>query len=258
MRSTDDILNQAGTEVRSSIMGLRPPLLQPVTRFARRGWVAFGVAFAAVVLLFGIMPLFGGGEDPDTAGSVVTPSIAPSTSIVVVDPTTTMVYPTTTGIEPENPGVECSATGVEAPQLASGLAAIVEDKATAIIEASTSCQLEELAGLADEQFTTSFGGGGMDLLLEWEDQGEGKLDILVKLFGTQWAKQDYDEGPAYYYWPAAFARDSWDEITDEEMADLLTVYTEGELDEIAAFGSYAGWRIGIDEDGNWRFFVAGD
>jgi len=38
----------------------------------------------------------------------------------------------------------------------------------------------------------------------------------------------------------------------------LGIYTEGELDEIAKFGSYAGWRIGIDENGEWLFFIAGD
>jgi hypothetical protein len=250
VRDIDETLEQAAAEVRRSTMSLRPIVL-PGQRFAHRGWVVFGIAFAAAVLLFGILPLLGGGEGPDTAGTAgTTTSIATSTSNVAVDPTTTVTGP--------SPVLECSATGVEAPQPAPGLPAVVEDKANAIIEAATSCQLDELAGLAADQFTTSFGGGGMDLLLEWEDSGEGKLDILVELLGTQWARQDYDEGPSYYYWPAAFARDSWDEITDEEMADLLQIYTQDELDQIATFGSYAGWRVGIDEAGNWRFFVAGD
>jgi hypothetical protein len=30
------------------------------------------------------------------------------------------------------------------------------------------------------------------------------------------------------------------------------------LDELSGFGSYAGWRTGIDSDGNWAWFIAGD
>jgi hypothetical protein len=100
---------------------------------------------------------------------------------------------------------------------------------------------------------------------EWESTGEGKLGILLKVLGTGNAVQTFDEEAAealgsetLYVWPAAFARDTWDEITDEEMADLLTLYTQEELDEIAGFGSYAGWRTGITAEGDWVFFVAGD
>jgi hypothetical protein len=75
--------------------------------------------------------------------------------------------------------------------------------------------------------------------------------------GTPFATQEI-EGDTWYVWPSAFVYDTWDDIPDEDLEALLTVYTQEELDQIAAFGSYAGWRIGITEDGDWRFFVAGD
>jgi hypothetical protein len=52
--------------------------------------------------------------------------------------------------------------------------------------------------------------------------------------------------------------ESWADIPEELRLELLMIYTEEELDQIAGFGSYAGWRTGIDELGNWLYFVAGD
>lgn len=40
--------------------------------------------------------------------------------------------------------------------------------------------------------------------------------------------------------------------------DLAQESFQEELDQYAEFGSYALWRIGITEDGEWKFFVAGD
>ncbi len=59
-------------------------------------------------------------------------------------------------------------------------------------------------------------------------------------------------------WPSAFAYDSWEEIPSADLEALRTIYTDEELDQIATFGAYAGWRVGITEEGVWRFFVAGD
>jgi hypothetical protein len=66
------------------------------------------------------------------------------------------------------------------------------------------------------------------------------------------------DGPDIYVWPAAFTYESWDDIPDQYREELYEIFGEGELDQIAGFGSYVGWRVGIDEQGNWLYFVAGD
>jgi hypothetical protein len=214
------------------------------------GWLAFAAAFGLVVLAIGLLPsLLGSGEDgpiatTDTTAPVVTPSTITGTTV---------------------PSVDCSATAVEAPPTQEGLPEAVADVRDQIIAAALACDHDALVALAGDRFTTSFGGGGSEMFEEWESTGEGKLGILLKVLGTGNAVQTFDEEAAealgsetLYVWPAAFARDTWDEITDEEMADLLTLYTQEELDEIAGFGSYAGWRTGITAEGDWVFFVAGD
>jgi hypothetical protein len=42
------------------------------------------------------------------------------------------------------------------------------------------------------------------------------------------------------------------------MEALRSIYTEEELEMSAEFGSYALWRIGITETGEWRSLIAGD
>jgi hypothetical protein len=78
------------------------------------------------------------------------------------------------------------------------------------------------------------------------------------LFDTPFATQDFENLPRYYVWPSAFIYDTWEEIPPADLDVLSEIYSREELDQIATFGSYAGWRIGIAEDGAWRFFVAGD
>jgi hypothetical protein len=112
--------------------------------------------------------------------------------------------------------------------------------------------------LATDGFNTSFGGGGFDNLAIWEEEGEGKLGLLVEILDLTHATIEAPEGKDIYVWPAAFAYESWDAIPDDLLDELHQVYTQEELDQIAGLGSYGGWRTGIDEDGAWLFFVAGD
>jgi hypothetical protein len=57
-----------------------------------------------------------------------------------------------------------------------------------------------------------------------------------------------------YVWPFAYNRDIAS-LTDEEREILAPVLdTEG----WTQYGDYLGWRAGIEADGTWVFFVAGD
>jgi hypothetical protein len=246
-------LENASEEVRQTTRSATPPMRGQASRPRLPGWVVFGSTFGAV-LLIGLVTLQLGGDGSEPAGTslpVATPTTAPSPTTLPTDVTT--------------PISQCSSTGVDRPGDVDGLSRQAADIRAGVIDAAVACDFGTLVGLAVDGFTTDFGGGGSEAFEEWEVQGEGKLGILLKLFATDYAVQTFEGDAAealgsttLYVWPAAFARDSWDQITDEEMADLLTLYTPEELDEIAGFGSYAGWRTGITAEGDWVFFVAGD
>ena len=246
-------LDNASEEVRQATRSATPPERGQTSRPRLPGWTVFVTAFGAV-LLIGLLPLlFGedGLEPADTSIPLATPTTTPTP--------TTIPYDATTSIS------QCSSTGADQPGDVEGLSRQAADIRAGIIDAAVACDLPTLVGLTADGFTTSFGGGGVEAFEEWEVRGEGKLGILLRLLATDYAVQTFEGDAAenlgsdtLYVWPAAFARDSWDEITEEEMADLLTIHTQEELDQIAGFGSYAGWRTGITAEGDWVFFVAGD
>lgn len=243
MSDLETRLNQASEETRQAARQAVPQPI-PAARPARPGWLILAAAFTAVLVVFALVPLLMGPEPDQVGGSLPVP-------------TTVGSAPTTTG--PADP-VACSSTGVPQPELDPDLPAAVSAKAHAIIRFASMCSIDGLAGVAAPGFVTSFGGGGIDNLARWEEEGYGEMDTLIRLFGTSHAVTELEDGPDIYVWPAAFAYDRWEDIPPEYLTELmeLGVYTEGELDEIAKFGSYAGWRVGIDEYGNWLFFVAGD
>ena len=148
---------------------------------------------------------------------------------------------------------------MELPPEQEGLPDQVADTRLAIAEAAIACDYVALESLAGPDFSSSFGGGGSESFRQWEEDGTYPATaLLVQLLGAPYAYEDYDGLPRHYYWPSAFVYDSWDEIPPEDMAALEEIYTQEELDQAAEFGSYALWRIGITEAGEWRFFIAGD
>jgi hypothetical protein len=167
--------------------------------------------------------------------------------------------PATTVPATAAPIADCSAAGMSLPPDQEGLPPAVAQARLAIAAAAIACDYEALEALASPDFSTSFGGGGFEMIPQWEEEGTYPATaLIVELLGTPYAFEDYDGLPRHYYWPSAFVYDSWDEISPADMEALLTVYTQEELDQAAEFGSYALWRIGITETGEWRFFIAGD
>lgn len=156
------------------------------------------------------------------------------------------------------PAASCSAQGAPIPEPAPGLPDAVADIRDDIASAASNCDLATLEAIGGDRLRTSFGGGGVENLRLWEEEGNGQLDTLVHILAMSHGVVEFDDGDTIYVWPAAFSHDSWDDISDDELAELNAIYTAQELDQLAGFGSYAGWRIGIDQEGNWLFFVAGD
>ncbi len=257
MKHADDVerrLHQAADETRvAARRSVRPPLATP-ERSRPVGWMVFAGVFALVVLAIGILPML--TRSPEPGQVTQTPATAP---------TTTSIAGTATITEESEP-VACSASGIEVPLQQEGLPEDVADTRSSIIAAATSCYIDELGRLAgvganprqETELVTSFGGGGFVDLLDRESDGQEPLALLVRLLALPYGSQEYEGLPTYYYWPRAFVYDSWDQIPEEDLVDLQTIYTQQEIDDIAAFGSYAGWRVGISEEGDWRFFVAGD
>jgi hypothetical protein len=244
MDSTETRLRRAAAETREVASHAVPPGLgQEPMRGS--GWLVLATAFAAVMLVFALPLLLGNRTQPPLGG--------PDSTIATA--TTEGVAPTTSVLDSPS---DCSASGVPEPQLDPSLPEDVAAKAQAIVSFALECDLDGLAGVAGPRFLTSFGGGGIDDLAQWEDEGRGELDTLIRLFDTRHEVVGGGDGPEIYVWPAAFAYDTWEEIQEGDLAELREIYTEEELDEIAKFGSYAGWRIGIDENGVWLWFIAGD
>lgn len=241
MNQLEDKLQKAAEEVRQVARYSTPPGIRSRPNRLRTGWLVFAAAFATVILAVGIIPLLGSGDNPD---DVAGPSITASTTIPATTSTT--------------PFVQCSATGAPQPAEQSGLPDAVAATRGAIVAAATACDLNALAELGGPDLNTSFGGGGFQNIIEWEDAGRGELGTLVRLFDTPYAVQDLADQGVFYVWPAAFAYETWEEIPTADVEALLAIYTQEELDGIALFGSYAGWRVGITEDGDWAFFIAGD
>jgi len=84
--------------------------------------------------------------------------------------------------------------------------------------------LAHLADQGDDELVTSFGGDGVELL--WQEDGDLLLGTLAELLST----------------PATVIEGG------------ITVWPQ----EYAESDEYLGHRVGIDADGEWLFFVAGD
>lgn len=56
----------------------------------------------------------------------------------------------------------------------------------------------------------------------------------------------------------AASYESWSEISEEEIDELSRIIPKPSSTGSPGYGSYIGWRTGIDYDGNWLYFVAGD
>jgi hypothetical protein len=81
---------------------------------------------------------------------------------------------------------------------------------------------------------------------------EAPLDTLVAILALP-----YTMVRGIYVWPFAFDRDP-KQLTEEELELLSTFATPREIQGWREFGGYIDWRAGIERNGDWVFFVAGD
>jgi hypothetical protein len=149
-------------------------------------------------------------------------------------------------------------TETETETGASGvLPAPVEETRAALHVAAESGDYETLRPLIPEQFSYTFGGpveGGPIAFWQQLEQESGVSPIAVLADLLELPPVLYR---GTYVWPFAFALES-DELTEYERGLLSDVGGEDLSDDFLPDGGYLGWRAGIEPDGDWVFFIAGD
>jgi hypothetical protein len=148
-----------------------------------------------------------------------------------------------------------SESGASEPELA--LPAPVIETREAILAAARTRDFQALRALIPEEgFTFSF-GGDTDPIAYWkrlESEGHTPVigDILPGVLGTE---PGFDRG--VFVWPAQATEDpaEWDQ---RDIDALTRIHAEEDVRSFQEAGLYLGWRVGIDRNGTWVFFVAGD
>jgi hypothetical protein len=155
----------------------------------------------------------------------------------------------------------CSAAGLDPHQAEpAGLPPPVAEMRRAILRAAVACdytRLEELALAGEDTFIYSFGADSQPAE-HWRDleaSGQRPMAMLVGTLALPFSREIFDIEPyLLYVWPSAYLVES----TDEDWAALAELYSPEELELFREYGSFIGWRVGLTETGDWRFFVAGD
>jgi len=140
---------------------------------------------------------------------------------------------------------------------ASGLPAAVEEKRGALLEAARSGDYEALRPLIPaDGFEYTFGSPVDDgPIAYWEElertTRERPLETLEALL-----EMPYVLTRGTYVWPWAYTVESEADLSPHEQELLAPVRG---LNEVIVEGTgYVGWRTGIQPNGDWSFFVAGD
>lgn len=172
--------------------------------------------------------------------------------------------PTRTATQRETPSptatpasADCSAGDLSAELPVQDVPPAVAEKRAAIAKAAVACDYRALEALAsDERFTFSFGvsDDAADFWRSREDAGEEVLATLVRLLALPFTRSEAGSENPLYAWPSAHREDP----TSRDWDLLRGIYDRSEIESFKRTGSYLGYRVGIDADGEWRFFVAGD
>jgi hypothetical protein len=132
-----------------------------------------------------------------------------------------------------------------------GLAPAVAETHAALLQAAESGDYEALRPFIPDEFSYTYGlpaeGGPIPYWQQVEaESGESPIQILARILALP-----YTLSAGTYVWPFAYDKQEA-ELTDYER-ELL-----GDLADSFLDSGYLGWRAGIEPDGTWRFFIAGD
>jgi len=139
---------------------------------------------------------------------------------------------------------------------AQGIPDAVETTRAALLAAAESGDYEELRPLVPERLRYTFGspveGGAIAYWQELERTTDARpLETLAEIL-----RMPYVLSRGLYVWPWAYTIESAADLSAHERALLAAL---GPVETLFPPGSgYLGWRAGIEPDGDWAFFVAGD
>lgn len=133
----------------------------------------------------------------------------------------------------------------------------VLDTRQAILDAAQTRDYGALRALIpDRGFTFSY-GGERDPIAYWkrlESNAHVPVfgDVIPRVLGTEPGLFD-----GIYIWPAQAGEDpsEWDQ---SDLEALSEIHLRQDIRLFQEIGLYTGWRVGIDRDGTWVFFVSGD
>lgn len=121
-----------------------------------------------------------------------------------------------------------------------------------LLDGAATCNLDFLAGLADQNGTMLSFGALTPAEAFSGEQGRERARALGVLLATyEPVLETGDEGQTVAEWPG-LSLDQLDELVE------LGLYTEAEVQAMRDYGAYTGWRIAIDEQGQWLWMIEGD
>ena len=150
-----------------------------------------------------------------------------------------------------------TSTTTETAQSETGLPAAVEETRAELLAAAETGDYEKLRELVPATgFEYTFGGpveGGA--IAYWQELERATIERPIENLAAV-LRMPYTLSRGIYVWPFAYDIAEADEITAHERELLQPL---GPLDTLFVPGTgYLGWRAGIEPDGTWVFFVAGD
>ena len=209
----------------------RPPARSAT---ARAGYIRLVWRLVTALVLAALLAACGGGAETTTVGE---------TETVTETATRTVTETATKTVTETEPGREAAPVGLPAP---------VAEAHGELLAAAETGDYEALRPLIPSGFSYTFGapdeGGPIAYWQRVEKQSDERpIEILARVL-----RMPYTLANGTYVWP--FAYDKRPEDLTEHERQLL-----GDLAELFGAGSgYLGWRAGIEPDGSWRFFIAGD
>jgi hypothetical protein len=230
-------------------------------------------------IVAGIVVLFGGGilvgnvlldEDPEPQAPAPlesptrTPDESPSPS-----PTPTIPpLPSPTASVESSPVLvgNCSAKNLGAAIEAQPKLPVKIDRTRIRIwAAARACDFDSLDSLAremGERFSYSFGAddilqpGEFAAHLKREDRRFDTMRVMAQILESPHCTlNDVGEGETIYAWPKVYCEES---PSNADWALLEGIYTPEEIQQQKDFGHYLLYRVGIKQNGDWIFFIAGD
>ena len=90
-----------------------------------------------------------------------------------------------------------------------------------------------------------------------DPEGHELLAILIEVLETGFIRVDNEDEGVLFVWPY-FAGYPIDALKPEMKVELFRLLTGGDYEEMTEFGAYIFYRVGITENGDWRFFLSGD